>query len=86
MKRGELLEWAEVYGNLYGTPREPVEKALADGQDILFDIDWQGTQQLHEKMRGDVVSVFVLPPSAQELKARLERRARGQRPTSSRGG
>jgi len=72
---GELLEWAEVHGNFYGTPREPVEKALAAGRDVLFDIDWQGTQQLLDKMRVDVVTVFVLPPSADELKARLERRA-----------
>jgi guanylate kinase len=72
---GELLEWAEVHGNYYGTPREPVEKALAEGRDVLFDIDWQGTRQLYDKMRADVVSVFVLPPSASELKARLERRA-----------
>jgi len=71
----ELLEWAEVHGNFYGTPREPVEKALAAGRDMLFDIDWQGTQQLYAKMRADVVSVFVLPPSATELKSRLERRA-----------
>ena len=71
----ELLEWAEVHGNYYGTPREPVEKALAAGRDMLFDIDWQGTQQLYAKMRADVVSVFVLPPSASELKSRLERRA-----------
>jgi len=72
---GELLEWAEVHGNYYGTPREPVEAALAEGRDVLFDIDWQGTQQLYETMRSDVVSVFVLPPTAAELKARLERRA-----------
>jgi guanylate kinase len=72
---GDLLEWAEVHGNFYGTPREPVEKALAEGRDVLFDIDWQGTQQLYAKMRSDVVSVFVLPPSAVELKSRLERRA-----------
>jgi guanylate kinase len=72
---GELLESAEVHGNFYGTPREPVEKALSAGSDVLFDIDWQGTQQLYEKMRNDVVSVFVLPPSATELRARLERRA-----------
>jgi guanylate kinase len=72
---GELLEWAEVHGNFYGTPREPVEKALAEGRDVLFDIDWQGTRQLLEKMRDDVVTVFVLPPTAEELKARLERRA-----------
>lgn len=72
---GDLLEWAEVHGNYYGTPREAVEKTLAEGRDILFDIDWQGTRQLLEKMRDDVVSVFVLPPTADELKARLERRA-----------
>ena len=71
----ELLEWAEVHGNYYGTPREPVEQALAAGRDVLFDIDWQGTQQICQKMRSDVVSVFVLPPSATELKTRLERRA-----------
>jgi guanylate kinase len=72
---GDLLEWAEVHGNFYGTPREPVEAALAKGHDVLFDIDWQGTQQLYKAMRDDVVSVFVLPPSAEELKSRLERRA-----------
>jgi guanylate kinase len=72
---GDLLEWAEVHGNYYGTPREPVEKALVAGRDVLFDIDWQGTRQLLDKMRDDVVTVFVLPPSADELKARLERRA-----------
>ena len=72
---GDLLEWAQVHGNYYGTPREPVERALAKGQDVLFDIDWQGTLQLYDKMRADVVSVFVLPPSAAELKSRLERRA-----------
>jgi guanylate kinase len=72
---GELLEWAEVHGNFYGTPREPVETALNEGRDVLFDIDWQGTLQLYETMRSDVVSVFVLPPTADELKLRLERRA-----------
>jgi len=72
---GGLLEWAEVHGNCYGTPREPVEAALAAGRDMLFDIDWQGTRQLYRTMRADIVSVFVLPPSAAELKARLERRA-----------
>jgi len=71
----ELLEWAQVHGNFYGTPREPVDTAISIGRDVLFDIDWQGTQQLYEKMRPDVVSVFVLPPSAAELKVRLERRA-----------
>ncbi len=74
-QRGELLECAEVHGNLYGTPKKPVEQALANGQDMMFDIDWQGTKQICEKMRSDVVSVFVLPPSMEELKARLERRA-----------
>lgn len=72
---GELLEWAEVHGNFYGTPREPVEKAIAEGRDILFDIDYQGTLQLYETLRSDIVSVFILPPSAEELKARLVRRA-----------
>ncbi len=72
---GDLLEWAEVHGNCYGTPREPVEQALADGRDILFDIDWQGTEQVVKSMPDDVVPVFILPPSAGELKARLERRA-----------
>jgi guanylate kinase len=71
----ELLEYAEVHGNYYGTPREEVERTLTAGKDMLFDIDWQGTQQLYAKMRSDVVSVFVLPPSASELKHRLERRA-----------
>ena len=74
-RRGELLEWAEVHGNFYGTPRKPVEHSLAQGQDMMFDIDWQGTRQICDKMRSDVVSVFILPPSMQELKARLERRA-----------
>jgi guanylate kinase len=74
-ERGDLLEWAEVHGNFYGTPRRPVERALAEGQDVLFDIDWQGAAQIAEKMRSDVVSLFVLPPSMAELKARLERRA-----------
>jgi guanylate kinase len=71
----ELLEWAKVHGNYYGTPAGPVEAALSEGDDILFDIDWQGTRQVYKKMRADVVSVFILPPSASELKARLERRA-----------
>ncbi|MEW5421825.1 guanylate kinase [Amorphus sp. 3PC139-8] len=72
---GDLLEWAEVHGNLYGTPRRPVETALQAGEDILFDIDWQGTLQLYEAARADVVSIFILPPSGAELRARLERRA-----------
>ena len=73
--RGELLEWAEVHGNFYGTPRRPVEAALAAGADMIFDIDWQGTRQVVEKMRPDVVTAFILPPSMRELKGRLERRA-----------
>lgn len=73
--RGDLLEWAEVHGNFYGTPRRPVEQALAAGQDVMFDIDWQGTRQVVEAMQEDVVSVFILPPTMAELKARLERRA-----------
>jgi guanylate kinase len=81
---GELLESAQVHGHFYGTPREAVEKALSTGRDVLFDIDWQGTQQLYEKMRSDVVSVFVLPPSATELKARLERRAEDTEETIAR--
>lgn len=72
---GRLLEHAEVHGNLYGTPRAPVEAALAAGRDVLFDIDWQGTRQLAQAMPDDVVRVFVLPPSMRELRARLERRA-----------
>jgi guanylate kinase len=81
---GQLLEWAEVHGNFYGTPREPVEVALNEGRDVLFDIDWQGTQQLYKAMRDDVVSVFVLPPSAVELKTRLERRAEDSAKTITR--
>jgi guanylate kinase len=72
---GELLEWAEVHGNLYGTPRAPVEEILSAGRDALFDIDYQGTQQVREKMGADTVTVFILPPSMKELRARLERRA-----------
>jgi guanylate kinase len=73
--RGDLMEWAEVFGSRYGTPRTPVERALAMGRDVLFDIDWQGTQQLREKGRDDLVSVFVLPPSIPDLEARLRTRA-----------
>jgi guanylate kinase len=76
-EHGELLESAEVHGNFYGTPRAPVEKALAAGKDVLFDIDWQGTEQLSriEELRRDLVRVFVLPPNFRELRSRLERRA-----------
>jgi guanylate kinase len=75
VRDGALLEWAHVFGNRYGTPRAPVEAALARGRDVLFDIDWQGTQQLRERARGDLVSVFVLPPSVPELERRLHSRA-----------
>ena len=71
----ELLEYAEVFDNYYGTPTKPVMDALATGHDVLFDIDWQGTQQLREKARTDLVSVFVLPPSIPELERRLRTRA-----------
>jgi len=72
---GDLLEWATVFDNGYGTPRAPVEAALTAGEDVLFDIDWQGTQQLREKAGKDVVSVFILPPSAGDLEKRLHTRA-----------
>ncbi len=75
VKAGELLESAEVFGHWYGTPRRAVDRALRAGCDILFDIDWQGTQQLREKARHDLVSVFILPPSVKELERRLRRRA-----------
>lgn len=70
-----LLEWAQVHGNYYGTPREAVETAMGEGRDMLFDIDWQGAQQLQEKMSADVVSIFILPPTMAELQSRLHRRA-----------
>jgi guanylate kinase len=75
VKGGELLEWAQVFGHRYGTPRAPVEAALASGHDVQFDIDWQGTQQLREKADHDLVSIFVLPPSMADLERRLRRRA-----------
>src|SRR5262245_44994762 len=78
-KRGELLEYAEVFGNLYGPPRKPVEKALQRGRDVLFDVDWQGTQQLHKRAPKDLVSVFILPPSSRELARRLHTRAQDNR-------
>jgi guanylate kinase len=71
----ELLEWANVFGNRYGTPRAPVDAALARGRDVLFDIDWQGTQQLRERANRDLVSIFVLPPSIPDLERRLRARA-----------
>jgi guanylate kinase len=72
---GELLEWAKVFGNYYATPRKPVEEAIASGQDVLFDIDWQGTQQVKEKLPHDLVRVFILPPSSTILESRLKTRA-----------
>jgi guanylate kinase len=77
VRNGEMLEWAEVFGNRYGTPRTPVEQALARGHDVLFDIDWQGTQQLRDnrEVSRDFVSVFLLPPSVPELERRLTTRA-----------
>lgn len=73
---GEMLEHAKVFDHYYGTPREPVEKALAEGKDIAFDIDWQGTQQLEEIARDDLVTVFILPPSRDDLEKRLRNRSR----------
>lgn len=73
--RDELLEWARVFDNFYGTPRAPVEAAIRDGKDVLFDIDWQGAQQLSEKLPGDVVRIFVMPPSGPALEERLKNRA-----------
>jgi guanylate kinase len=71
----QLLEHATVFGHRYGTPRGPVEAALTDGRDVLFDVDWQGTQQLRQNVRTDLVSVFILPPSRTELEQRLRTRA-----------
>lgn len=73
--RGDLLEWAEVHGNFYGSPRKEIDKALAGGNDILFDIDYQGAMQVRKTAPDDVVSIFILPPSIPELRRRLERRA-----------
>ena len=73
--RGDLLEGAKVFGNSYGTPRAPVEAAVKAGHDVMFDIDWQGAQQLAEKMAGDLVRVFILPPSGKALEQRLNTRA-----------
>jgi guanylate kinase len=81
---GELLEWAKVHDNFYGTPRARVEERLAAGNDILFDIDYQGTLQLYEKCRPDMVTIFILPPSIKELRKRLERRAQDSQETIER--
>lgn len=75
VEAGEFLEYATVFDHQYGTPKDPVMEALAEGRDVLFDIDWQGTQQLKERVREDVVSIFVLPPSHAELERRLRSRA-----------
>ena len=72
---GELLEWAEVHGNFYGTPKAPVDALLGQGRDVLFDIDYQGAHQIRARARDDVATIFILPPSMRELRARLERRA-----------
>jgi guanylate kinase len=72
---GQLLEWAKVFGNYYGTPKGPVVKALEEGRDVLFDIDWQGTQQLKEQLPQDLVRVFILPPDGKTLETRLSERA-----------
>ncbi|MGE0751169.1 MAG: guanylate kinase [Variibacter sp.] len=79
--KGDLLEWAQVFDHCYGTPRAPVEAAMKDGRDVLFDIDWQGTQQLRDAVTADVVSVFVLPPSTAELERRLHSRAQDSEET-----
>jgi guanylate kinase len=75
VEAGEFLEWAHVFGNSYGTPKAQIKAGLKDGQDFLFDIDWQGTQQLYQRMETDVVRVFLLPPSLDELRRRLTSRA-----------
>jgi guanylate kinase len=73
--RGEFLEWAVVFDNFYGTPRKKVEQALAEGRDVLFDVDWQGAASLRDKAKDDVVTVFILPPTAADLEQRLNVRA-----------
>ena len=77
----DFLEWAEVHGNFYGSPRAPVEAVLSQGRDVLFDIDYQGTQQVRQKAPQDVVTIFILPPTMKELRARLERRAEDSQET-----
>jgi guanylate kinase len=81
VENGDMLEHAKVFEHYYGTPAAPVRKALEDGKDVLFDIDWQGTQQLREAARDDLVTVFILPPSRQELEKRLRNRSRDTRET-----
>lgn len=84
VQRGEFLEHATVFGNAYGTPRGPVDAVLVTGRDVLFDIDWQGTQQLKEKAREDVVSIFILPPSRSTLEQRLSSRGQDSAETVAR--
>jgi guanylate kinase len=72
---GQMLEHAQVFDNFYGTPRDPVETSLSEGRDIIFDVDWQGAQQLSENVAKDLVSIFILPPSMEELERRLYSRA-----------
>jgi len=79
----DMLEYAKVFDNYYGTPRQPVEEALSQGKDVIFDIDWQGTQQLAEMARDDLVTVFILPPSHEELEKRLRNRAVDTRETEA---
>jgi len=81
VEAGDLLEHATVYGHAYGTPKAPVEAALAEGRDVLFDIDWQGAQQLREAAGDDMVGIFILPPSTAELAARLRTRAQDSEDT-----
>jgi guanylate kinase len=81
IERREFLEYAEVFGNYYGTPKRPVEEILSAGLDVLFDIDWQGTQQLRDKGRADLVTVFILPPSTRDLEKRLLTRAQDSKDT-----
>src|SRR6476659_9538677 len=81
---GEFLEWAVVFDNYYGTPRKPVEQALAEGRDVLFDVDWQGARKLRAKAGDDVVAVFILPPTASELEERLKVRAEDSEETVQR--
>ena len=75
VETGDMLEWAGVFGRSYGSPRGPVEQALAAGRDVVFDIDWQGYRQVREALPGDVVGLFIMPPSLAELEARLRKRA-----------
>ena len=81
INRGDFLEYAKVFGNYYGTPRAPVEAQIGGGKDVLFDIDWQGTQQLKAQARDDLVSVFILPPSIGALEKRLTKRGQDSQET-----